>query len=67
MRAPPQISPTTSMLNEYRADAATSVAKDGEAPESCQEDALKEKQHQRGTACAHIALRCAWLLMILLS
>ena len=43
------------MLNEYRAGAATSVAKDGEAPESRQEDALKEKQHQRGAACAHIA------------
>ncbi len=44
------------MLNEYRAGAATSVAKDGVAPESRQEDALKEKQHQRGAACAHTAL-----------
>ena len=44
--------PTTQMIKTYLAGAAASVAKDGVAPESGQDDPLREKQCQRGTSGA---------------
>ncbi len=44
--------PTIHMIKTYLAGAAASVARDGEAPESGQDDPLREKQYQRGTSGA---------------
>ena len=41
-------SSATIMLNEHRPCAAASVARDGEAPESSHDGALREKQHKGG-------------------
>ena len=38
--------PTTQMIKTYLAGAAASVAKDGVAPESGQDDPLREKRDQ---------------------
>ena len=38
------------MICEYLPCAATSAAKDGEAPESSPDGSLREKQHKGGTA-----------------
>src|SRR5690606_7363402 len=40
------------MINECLPCAATSAAKDGEAPESSPDGSLREKQHKGGTVCA---------------
>ena len=42
--------PTIHMVKTHLAGAAASVARDGEAPESGQDDPLREKQHLRGTS-----------------
>lgn len=47
---------TTSLIDEYIARAASSVAMDGETPEWGQDDPLMEKQHERGATCAHPAV-----------
>ena len=47
--------PTIHMIKTYLAGAAASVAKDGEAPESSQDDSLREKQYQRGTSDGQLA------------
>lgn len=39
------------MIKTYLADAAASVARDGVAPESGQDDPLREERHLQGTAC----------------
>ena len=43
------------MINQYLPGAATSAAKDGEAPESSLDGSLREKQHKGGTACVFLA------------
>ena len=43
------------MISEYLPCAATSEAKDGEAPESSLDGSLREKQHKGGTACVFLA------------
>ena len=47
--------PTIHMIKTYLAGAAASVARDGEAPESGQDDPLREKQYQRGRLSAKLA------------
>ena len=44
--------PAPVMINEYLPCAATSAAKDGEAPESSLDGSLRDKQHKEGTVCA---------------
>ncbi|HHX35615.1 MAG TPA: hypothetical protein GX719_10115 [Gammaproteobacteria bacterium] len=44
--------PTTLLVNEYRAGDVASAAMDGVAPESGQEDPLREERHLHGTAYA---------------
>ncbi len=44
--------PASVMINECLPCAATSAAKDGEAPESSPDGSLREKQHKGGTVCA---------------
>ena len=46
---------TTHMVKTHLAGAAASVARDGEAPESGQDDPLREKQYQRGRLSAKLA------------
>ncbi len=41
---------TTHMVKTHLAGAAASVARDDVAPESGQDDPLREKQHLRGTS-----------------
>ena len=47
--------PTIHMIKTYLAGAAASVARDGEAPESGQDDPLREKQYQRGASGGQLA------------
>jgi len=43
------------MVKTYLAGAAASEARDGEAPESWQDEPLREKQYQRGASGGQLA------------